>query len=85
MVTPLTLKMVRKFPMMANIIEKDILVVQEYFHIMQSLTVTIILLSAALTIVTTDGTWLLQNISADKNIEDYTSVKKLQRTLIMEM
>ena len=66
---------------MANIIEKDILVVQEYFHIMQSLTVTIILLSAALTIVTTDGTWLLQNISADKNIEDYTSVKKLAKDI----
>ena len=78
MVTTLTLKMVRNFPMKANIIEKDILVGHEYFHTMQSITVTIILLSVAVTIVTTDivpGYYKM--FRQDKNIEDYTSIKKL--------
>lgn len=61
--------------------EKDILVIREYFHTMQSITVTIILLSAALTTATTYGTWLLQNVSADKNIENYTSIKKLAKDI----
>ena len=59
--------------------EKDILVVQEYFHAMQSITVTIILLYAAVTIITTNGNALLQSVLADKNIEDYTSIKKLAK------
>jgi hypothetical protein len=48
---------------------------------MHSITIKVILLFAAVNIVMTGGNGLLQNISADKNIEDYTSIKKLVKDI----